>query len=163
MKTFMLFLCFSTSMVFGHKSYISIATMEYNEKLGQIEVSLKLTAHDFEHVLAKKFNEKIHIENVNDTSKIGLFIQTYLAENFTIKSLGKLVPMQYVGKEVTLRDDLYFYFTFKPVLNPSHIIIQNSILFELFSKQQNRVHYQYHDIIKSGTITPQSTVLTIKN
>ncbi|PZE15775.1 hypothetical protein DNU06_16505 [Putridiphycobacter roseus] len=149
-------------MAFGHKSYISIATMEYNEKLGQIEVSLKLTAHDFEHILDQKFSKSIHIENVLDSSEVGQFIQAYLMDHFTIKSDGQAASMHYVGKEVTLRDDLYFYFTFKPILNPSHIIIQNSILFELFSEQQNRVHYKYKGDFKSGTLTTKTTVLTIK-
>ena len=44
-------LSFTTLFASAHKSFISISNMEYNQKEKQIEVSLKLTAHDFEHIL----------------------------------------------------------------------------------------------------------------
>ena len=143
---------FSLSLVFGHKSYISIATLEYNETLNQIEISIKLTAHDFEHVLESKFNERIVMEHVKDSSDIDKYVQNYLSQNFILKSNGQKAKFNYVGKEVDVRDQLFFYFTFTQVLNPSHISIQNSILFELFLKQQNIIHYKYKGVTKSVTL-----------
>lgn len=147
-------LMLSLNLVLAHKSYVSIANMEYNDKEEQIEVSLKLTAHDFEHILEKEFNTRIHIENVPDSSKIGLFIQGYIKEHFVVRSQKARTEFNYVGKEVTVRDDLYFYFTFKHILDPLHISVSNTFLFELFSKQQNIVHYKIKDKTKSVTLIP---------
>ena len=155
----LLFLAFPAM---AHKHYMSIANMEYNSKLRQIEVSLKLTAHDFEHILENKFNKRIHIENVNDSSEIGQYIIAYLADNINLTSANQKGKLNYVGKEVTVRDDLFFYFTFTEVLDPSHIILQNSILFQLFSKQQNLMHYKYNGKTTSITCTKVSPSGTIK-
>jgi hypothetical protein len=143
-----------TVQAFAHKSYVSIADMEYNEKLDQIEVSLKLTAHDFEYILEKKYNKRIHIENVPDSSEIGMHIQYYLKKHFTIVSQKQNTIFNYVGKEVNVRDELYFYFTFKNILNPLNIIVSNSFLFELFLKQQNIIHYKIKNKTKSVTLVP---------
>lgn len=138
---------------FGHKHYMSIANLEYNSKLKQLEVSLQLIAHDFEHILENKFNERIHIENVTDSSKIGQFMINYLSNTIKISSGSKKAVFNYVGKEVDVRDQLFFYFTFTTVLDPSHIILENSILFKLFSKQQNLMHYKYKGQTKSVVCT----------
>lgn len=148
--------------VMGHKHYMSIANLEYNAKLKQIEVSLQVTAHDFEHILENQFKKRIHIENVADSSEIGQFIINYLKKTISLKSANQTAVFNYVGKEVTVRDQLFFYFTFTKVLDPSHIILQNSILFKLFSKQQNLMHYKYKDKTKSVTCTTQSPEGTIK-
>ncbi len=140
--------------LYGHQSYISIANLEYNDSKKQIEVSLKVTAHDFEQILSQMFKTNVKLENINDSSAVGIQIQQYISQHFTIWSESKKADFQYVGKEVTVRDELFFYFTFKQVLNPSHIYIKNSVLFELFSGQQNIVHYKYKSTIKSITLTP---------
>lgn len=144
----------SANVLLAHKSFVSIANMEYNDKEEQIEVSLKLTAHDFEHILENEFKERIHIENVPDSSKIGLYIQNYIEKHFTITSQKKQAEFNYIGKEVTVRDDLYLYFTFKQILDPLHIIVSNTFLFELFLKQQNIIHYKIKDKTKSVTLIP---------
>ncbi|MFK8039580.1 MAG: DUF6702 family protein [Crocinitomicaceae bacterium] len=152
-----------TSITFAHKHYMSIANMEYNSKLRQLEVSLKLTAHDFEHILESQFNRRIHIDKVSDSSKIGQFMISYLSENIKLYSGNTKAVFNYVGKEVDVRDQLFFYFTFTKVLDPSHIILENSILFKLFSKQQNLLHYKYKGQTKSVTCTNINPKGEIKN
>ena len=151
---FSLLITFSASTLMAHKSFISIANMEYNEKTEELEVSLKLTAHDFEHILENEFKKRIHIENVADSSLIGVFIKKYIQEHFIIISQKKQAEFNYVGKEVTIRDDLFFYFTFKHVIDPLNIIVSNTCLFELFLKQQNIIHYKFKDKTKSVTLIP---------
>jgi hypothetical protein len=161
----LLILVISYSPANAHKTYVSIADMQYDTITQEIEVSLKLTAHDFEHILEKKYNQKMHIENISDSSVVGLFIQNYLKTHFKIESKAQLAQFNYVGKEVTLRDELYFYFTFSKVLNPQQIKVSNTILFEMFTKQQNIVNYQYINQTKSVTLTnsnPQALII-LKN
>lgn len=72
----------------AHKSYISIANMEYVDSLQRMEVSLKMTAHDFEHIIEKEFNQHVHIEEHSDTSAIGQFVIRYIEKHFTLVSRG---------------------------------------------------------------------------
>ncbi|MBI3135120.1 MAG: hypothetical protein HYZ14_10650 [Bacteroidetes bacterium] len=146
------FLVFATGRMFAHSYFVSTANMEYDAVTKSMEVSLKMTAHDFEHILENKFVQRIHIENVADTSEIGLFIQAYLKEHFVITSGGEQPLFGYVGKEVTLRDELFFYITFSGIKDPETIQIKNTLLFTEFPQQQNIVHYKWGERAKSVTL-----------
>lgn len=150
--TSLLFLC--SSSIFAHKFYVSIADLAYNDIKGRIEGSLKLTAHDFEEVLKAKFNRSFLMEEVQDSSIVGRYVQLYLTQNFKVFSEGKELVPNYLGKEVSLTQDLYFYFTFSAIPNPQSIKIYNTILFDLFPKQQNIVHYTFKHQTKSVTLVP---------
>lgn len=152
----LILVCLLTLSAFAHKHYVSIANLEYNAKAKQIEVSLQLTAHDFEHILEDHFKKRIHLEEISDSSKLGQFVIAYLEKNVQLTSANQKAQFNYVGKEVNVRDQLFFYFTFTRVLDPSHIILQNSILFQLFSKQQNVMHYKRNDVTKTATCTKTS-------
>jgi len=142
----------SITFSFAHKSYVSIANMDYNPTLNQIEVSLKLTAHDFEHILENKFGRTIHLETVLPDSEEEKFIINYLKTHFKISSDDKGLEFNYVGKEVNVKDELYFYFTLNNVTNPKKITVVNTFLFEIFQQQQNLIHYKYESRTKSVTL-----------
>jgi len=136
----------------AHKSFISISDMEYNESTKEIEVSLKLTAHDFEHVLEKKFGKQIHIENVKRGTEVDKFIMDYIVKHFNVTSESEQAVLKYVGREVTIKDELFFYFTIKNVNNPSKVVVKNTFLFEIFEQQQNIIHYKLKGKTKSLTL-----------
>ena len=73
MRTLALILTlFLSTSSFAHKYYMSVADMEFDAESNTINGSLKATAHDFEALLEAQFDQRIHIENVSDTSEIGL-------------------------------------------------------------------------------------------
>lgn len=152
----------STGSLFAHSYYVSTTNMEYNTQTETIDVSIKTTAHDFEHILESKYNLRIHIETIADSSEIGLYIQSYLNENFTIKSNEILATQKYIGKEVTLRDELFFFISFSGVKNPEAIQIKNTLLFTQFAQQQNIVHYKLGDLSKSVTLVASKPEAELK-
>lgn len=155
MKTLLIFfLIVAAPVAYGHKFYISIADMEYDSTGQRINVTLKVTAHDFEQVLRRKFDKPIHLEEYTDSSEVGHYIQQYLKHNFKLYSSDKQLEMIYLGREVTNRDDLYFYFFFKDVPDFTSIKIVNKLLFSVSDQQQNIVHYQYKNHTKSVTLVP---------
>ena len=89
----------------------------------------------------------------DQTHSLKLSIFTHHTK-FTISSQKKQAEFYYIGKEVTIRDDLFFYFTFKNILDPLNIKVSNTFLFELFLKQQNIIHYKIKDKTKSVTLIP---------
>lgn len=137
---------------FSHKFYISIADMEYDTIHNRINVSLKVTAHDFELVLQRKFERSIDLEAVSDSSEVNVYIKQYLKHNFKIYSQDIPLEMTYLGREVNERDELYFYFYFTDVTDPTTISIINKLLFSVSDQQQNIVHYKYLDRTKSVTL-----------
>lgn len=145
----------------AHKFYVSISDLSYNVAKKRIEGSIKMAAHDFETVLENKFEKKILIENIADTSVIGRYAQHYLSEHFKVYSEGKMAAPHFIGKEVTLSQDLFYYFTFTNISNPKSIKIVNTLFFDLFPKQQNIVHYKYNQQTKSVTLVPTKNNDTI--
>ena len=156
-KLITIFILIISSTGFGHKYYMSIADLEYDEEEKKINCSLKMIAHDFEQVLETKFDRRLQFETIEDTSDVGLYIIEYLEENFQIWSNGSQCVMEYLGKEVTLRDDLFFYISFWGVAEPKGIKVKNSLLCKTFAKQQNIVHYRYKDQTKTVTLVPSET------
>lgn len=138
----------------GHKYYISIANMEYNFEKERIDVSLKMTAHDFEKVLRRKFETDVHIENIKDDSEIGKYCIAYLKQNFVLSSENQKAEFSYLGKEIDNREDLFFYFSFLKVKNPTSLNLISNLLFSISDDQQNIVHYKYKDQTKSVTLVP---------
>jgi len=153
----LLFLLAFASTGFGHKYYVSIAELEYDQDLKIIEGSIKMTAHDFEAILENKFNQRIHIEELSDTSEVGMYIEKYLWNHFKIISKGVELKPNFVGKEVSLRQELFLYFTFSEVKDPKDIKIINRLLFDVFPAQQNIVHYKYGEQTKSVTLVSSKT------
>tara|TARA_B110000037_G_scaffold34473_1_gene41837 strand:+ start:3007 stop:3546 length:540 start_codon:yes stop_codon:yes gene_type:complete len=152
-RFFLMFLLILSSFAaYGHKYYVSIAELEYNAEKNRIEGSLKMTAHDFEEVLEAKFGKRMEIENIADTSAAGIYMKTYLTDHFKLYSGGKQSMPLYIGKEVTVRQELYFYFTLTSIVNPKEVKITNTILFAQFAQQQNIVHYKYKEQTKSVTL-----------
>lgn len=139
---------------FSHKFYISIADMEYNEEKERIEVSLKMTAHDFEWVLEQRFKSRCTIEEIADSSEVGEYAQDYIRQNFQLFSQNEQCLFTYIGKEVTNTEELYFFFTFSMIKNPAHINIISNLLFSISDLQQNIVHYKYKNQRKSLTLVP---------
>ena len=148
----LLFFTSCSFAAFGHKYFVSIAELEYNASKNRIEGSLKLTAHDFEVVLEERFAKALEIEKIADTSVVGSYIKNYLSDHFKLYSGGIQAIPSYIGKEVNLRQELFFYFTFTGINNPKEIEVINSILFAQFPKQQNIVHYKYQERTKSVTL-----------
>jgi hypothetical protein len=137
----------------AHKYYVSICDLAYNEEKGTIEGYIKLTAHDLEKILQSEFPQKVVLEEVSDSSDIGIVMQNYLHENVALYSNGKKATLSYIGKEVTLRDELYIYISFSNISDPGSIELYSNLLYEYFKSQQNIVHYKYKDLTKSVTLT----------
>lgn len=155
MKHFLIaFLLLSAHLCFGHQFYISIADMEYDSVNNRINVSLKMTAHDFEHVLELKSGEKLVLEEISDSSAENELIAQYLKHNLKLFSKDEELEMSYLGLEVTNRDDVYCYFFFSNAADYSTIKIINKLLFSISDQQQNIVHYKYSGFTKSVTLVP---------
>jgi len=163
MKIRLIFLAILVSSnLFAHKFYVSITELEYNAEKKQIEGSLKIIAHDFEQMLSEKYAKKIDLENVADSSEVGQYVQSYLVSHFKLFSSGKQLQPNYIGKEITVRQELFLYFTIQNIDNPKEIKLVNTILFGFFPLQQNIVHYKFKKQTKSLTLVPSKTHGIIK-
>ena len=146
-----------SKLSFGHEFFISIADMEYDSTKNRINVSLKMTAHDFEWVMEHKFQKKMTLENVADSSAENKFIQQYLFQNFKLYTKDEELVMNYLGFEVNSRDEMLCYFFFTGGTDYTTIKIINKLLFSISDLQQNIVHYKCKGRTKSVTLIPSKS------
>lgn len=158
---FSILICAASFAARSHQFFISITDMSYDLENERIETTMKLTAHDFEHIIEHEFGQKVHLEKVADSSEIGQYVKSYLASHFQVWSGDEQLTLNYVGKEITVKDDLYFYFTFPIKTEPKELTVKNTLLFEEFDQQQNIVHYTYKDQTKSVTLIPSKPQETL--
>ncbi|MEO9531653.1 MAG: DUF6702 family protein [Crocinitomicaceae bacterium] len=151
-KLLFIFAIFFCAPLMAHQYFISIAEMEYNSEKNRIDVSLKMTAHDLEDVIGRKFDEKIDIMAISDSSKVFVYFQDYLKHNFRVISEEEVLRMSYLGKEIKNTEDLFVYFSFLQPKNPAAIKIISNLLYSISDLQQNIVHYKYLNQTKSVTL-----------
>ena len=144
---------------YAHEYYFSFANIEVDTVEKRIEVSLKMSAHDVEHYLVDH-NFKESFENIEKGSEAHDFIKSWLRSNFYMAVNDVVLPMKMQGFEVQKDDDLYFYFSidFVPPKKCT-FTIQNTLLFDFFPAQQNRIIFTRGDFEKTASLNREDRKL----
>lgn len=150
--------------VYAHKHYISITEIEWKAESGVFEASLKLTAHDFEHMLEDEGLSSIHIEKMKEGDEHYKKTLSILTRDFRVYTGEEQCEIQFVGWEVTTDDQLFLYLKFVPQtkIDFNEVTISQNILFAKFSQQQNIVHFKHEDEVKSETLITDKASTTFK-
>lgn len=159
----LLFLFVSLS-VQAHKHYISITELEWKAEKSQFEASVKLTAHDFEHLLEDEGLSSIHIENMKEGDEHYKKTLEVLTRDFRVYVDEEQCEIQFIGWEVSKDDQLYFYVTFIPQTKErfKQVTVSQNLLFAKYPQQQNIVHFKHEDHVKSETLITDKTSTTFK-
>lgn len=146
-------------MTYAHEYYFSFANIEVDTVDERIEVSLKMSAHDVEHYLIDH-NYKDKFEDIKEETEVYNFIQKWMRSNFSIAVNDVILPMKLQGFEVQNDDDLYFYFSidFMPPKKCT-FTIQNTLLFDFFPAQQNRIIFKWGDFEKTASLNREDRKL----
>ncbi len=134
-------LIFSTSFTDAHKYYMSVTEIDYKEKSQSLEMSIQIFTDDFEIALEKRSKEKIRLGTEREHKETDTYIKEYLEENIDILTDEKTCTINYIGKEDKLAKT-YCYVEIKNVAPFKKITITNSILFSLYDKQKNIIHFR---------------------
>lgn len=136
-----LFFCLITMM---HPVHVSFTNIEYLKAQNEITVSFQIFTDDFELLFVHLYEVNLDLSDQKSYNKFNDKTDQYFNYHFKFKSGNdnfKLVNNGYkISEEFT-----WFYYRIK--LNndlPDEIIVQNTVLFDLFFDQKNLL------IIKSG-------------
>lgn len=113
---------------------------------------MKLSAHDVEHYLSSK-NHDVALEKLNKDKVAKDFLLKWIASNFRFSINDALQSMNFVGMEVENDDDLLLFYTmeFTPPKKCT-FTIQNTILFDFYPAQQNRINFKWNDFEKNAAL-----------
>ncbi len=137
--------------VFSHKYYVSSTLIDYSEKSGTYQISLKIFYDDLEKELRFEMNE-LDYDDYEQTNSI---IKKYLINNFKIYSNEAELELDFLGYE--RKNDLVIYYI--EVFNAKKIkslIVENKILFQSFRNQKNIILFRVNDYKKSYIHTSEN-------
>ena len=128
-----------------HDYFYSITEMKYNKKENQLELSIKLAAHDLDYIFKKeKYCSHTEIAFDKANAELDECLADYLCQNFNITIKNKKQILEYIGKEYENDGYIYVYFVVTDLPKKmDHVDLVNTIFFETYDHQKNITHFEY--------------------
>ncbi|WP_155807239.1 DUF6702 family protein [Gillisia marina] len=130
----LLFIGFS-SFETDHKFYVSVTEIEYNEKAESLQIISRLFIDDLEDLLQTRYDKSIRLGKSNESTEANDYIKKYLTKKMEILLDGKVVELNYLGKEYE-DDMLILYMEIPKVISFKKIGLKNALLTDMFSEQK---------------------------
>jgi len=141
-------------MSFGiHEYYISLTKIKYVEEKNSVQITMSYFIDDVEKVLENNSGLPMELATKSEHKKSGFYLETYIRQKFKVSIDDKNQAYTYLGKEYE-NDLVYIYLEIENVAQINKIEVQNSMLIEEFSEQQN--------FIKLNIAGVQRTFILIK-
>lgn len=135
-----------------HKFYVSVTQIDYNQKKERVEISSRIFIDDLEHVLEKKYKQKMYLATPKENPKAKEFVNQYVTEKIAVIINRKEQKLVFLGSEY--EDDVLICYLkvdySKKIIN---FDIYNNLLTEAYSEQQNIVHTNINNTKKSFLLT----------
>lgn len=122
-----------------HKFYVSITKIEYVKEKSSLQIITKIFIDDIEDALQQRYNASISLHTKKETEAADEGLKKYILQKINIKVNGKLVKLDYIGKEYDT-DMVVAYIEVKDVKELKTIEIENKVLMDIFPEQQNIIH-----------------------
>ncbi len=127
-----------------HKFYVSTTNIEYVKEKKSIQIITKIFTEDIEQALQARYNPSITLDSTKETEVDENFLKKYLLQKIKVKVNGKSVIPNYLGKEYDI-DIAKVYLEIENISELHSIEIENKVLIDMFSEQQNIVHLKTPD------------------
>lgn len=145
-----LFLCLSSFGV--HKFYTAIYQIEFAPKKKMLQITARIFYDDLNEALEAKYHKKAFIGTEKETPDDIVLLKKYLAEKFIIKVNGQAKTMNLHSKEVE-DNVLICYLTIKEIAKVKSIEVENTIIMEKHSEQQNIIQANFNGQKQSLLLT----------
>ncbi len=132
----LLLLTLCTGFTPMHDFYVSLAEIRYNPESECMEVSLRIFPDDMDRALEEHYGISTSLVTEMEHASADSLLESYLHQFFQIELDGKGIPLTYLGKEAEA-DVMWCYLESEPVKSPMEIVVNNSILTEIFEGQVN--------------------------
>ncbi|WP_378185432.1 DUF6702 family protein [Aquimarina sp. W85] len=131
----------------AHKFYVSVTQIEYVASKQQLQVVSRLFIDDVENVLQARYDSSLLISSKN-MKVVKPVISKYFNKKLNIEVNDELVAYNFLGFEIE-NDLIICYLEVVNVTDFKTITIDNQLLMDQFSEQQNIVHVKKQNTRKS--------------
>lgn len=132
----------------AHKFYVSITKIEYVKEKSSLQIITKIFIDDIEDALQQRYDPSISLDTKKETEAANEDLKKYILQKINIKVNGKAVSLNYIGKEYDT-DMVVAYLEVTGVKELKTISIENKVLLDVFSEQQNIIHLKTPNSRKS--------------
>lgn len=121
-----------------------------------IQITTRIFIDDLNEALEKKYKQKVYIATEKESQQDVDLMKKYFAEKFQIKVNGKLKLMNFVSKEVE-ENVVICYLSIKEISKIKTLEVENSIITEVHSDQQNIIQAKFNGEKLSLLLTSENT------
>jgi hypothetical protein len=144
-SAFLFFLAFfsftvQASAPIVHKFYLSNTSIEFNAQTRAIEITSKIFTDDLEHAIEAQCY-RYHSLNPQ-TPEVFELVKKYIGDNLSLQVGGRSVVLNFLGYSVD--NDMTNLFIEASYFEPNSVIVNNTILLDLYSDQQNIVEVRWN-------------------
>ena len=128
----------SFGSVAPHDFFVSILTIRHKPETRTLDLTWRITAHDIEHALESVAPLKLGSDK--EHPKADSLINAYFNQHLVLMQ-EKQLAWTWIGKELD-GETLYCYLQVDSIDSPKDLLVQNTLLQDLFYEQQNLVHVE---------------------
>jgi hypothetical protein len=140
----------------AHRFYVAIYQIDFVPEKKRVEITTRIFMDDLNDAVTKAYKKNTNIGSQKETPDDIALLKKYLAENFKLTINGKPKAYTYLSSEVE-SNVVICYLSIKEIAKLSSMQIDNSILTEIHSEQQNIIQYNNNgkkqNLLLSSAIT----------
>jgi exopolysaccharide biosynthesis protein len=137
---FLGFLFLTVSAFDFHKFYVAIYQVNYAPEKKMLQITSRIFVDDLNMAIEKKYHKKAYLATEKESPEDIVLLKKYLTENLTFKVNGQNKTVNFLSKEIE-GDVLICYSSVREVSKIHSLEIQNLILADWNSEQQNIMHF----------------------
>jgi len=122
-----------------HDFFVSILTIRHKPETRTLDLTWRMTAHDVEH--AFESTAPLQLGSAKEHPKADSLLNDYFKHHLVLFLEDKQLGWQWVGKELD-GETLYCFLQVNEVATPNDLMVQNTLLMDVFGEQQNLVHVE---------------------
>lgn len=136
-----------------HPFHVSVSDIKYKEDKKAIQISTRIFLDDLEMALrAYTGNEKLDIMDKGSWDFVNANLEKYLLDRMKLwDEKGREYELNYIGAEIE-EDVMWAYLEVEKVRKLKEVKVWNGILYEVWSDQENLVHFRAFDKVQSARL-----------
>ena len=136
-----------------HPFHVSVSDIKYKEDKRAIQISTRIFLDDLEMALrAYTGNGNLDIMDEESWDFINTNLEKYLLDRIKLwDGKGREYELNYIGAEIE-EDVMWCYIEIEKVKKLERVKVWNSILHEVWSDQENLVHFRAFDKVQSARL-----------
>lgn len=144
-----------------HPFFVSVTSIEHNQKDKTLEISCKLFTDDFEKTLRKHYSSKIDLLDVKQKKFMEPVVDAYIQKHLSIKTDGKVDSLHFLGFEQD-GDGIVSYYQVNDIATVKKIEVSNNLLYEYAEQQTGIIHVTVKGVRKSTKLVNPDSIAVIE-